>query len=50
MELKEFVKETLIQITKGVKESQGDISDLGGYVNPAVRIGKSIVITGNTSL
>jgi len=38
MELKEFVKETLIQITKGVKESQGDISDLGGYVNPAVRI------------
>lgn len=41
MELKEFVKETLLQITKGVKESQDDILELGGFVNPSIRIGKS---------
>ena len=41
MELKEFVKETLVQITQGVKECQDEIGNLGGFVNPSVRIGKS---------
>ncbi len=41
MELKEFVKEALTQITEGVNEAQSSIRELGGYVNPAVRIGKA---------
>jgi hypothetical protein len=41
MELKEFVKEALTQIVEGVQESQEKIRDLGGYVNPSVRIGKA---------
>jgi hypothetical protein len=36
MELKEFVKETLVQISKGVKESQDAVREIGGYVNPTV--------------
>lgn len=36
MELNEFVKETLTQIVKGVKESQNEIRVQGGYANPAV--------------
>ena len=36
MELNEFVKETLTQIVKGVKESQDEIRGQGGYANPAV--------------
>jgi|BarGraIncu01121A_1022015.scaffolds.fasta_scaffold01699_5 hypothetical protein len=34
MELKEFVKETLIQIIKGVKEAQVAVKEDGGQVNP----------------
>lgn len=34
MELKEFVKETLIQITQGIKEAQNECKKHGGLVNP----------------
>ena len=35
MDLKEFVKETLIQISSGVKEAQDEVRKIGGVVNPA---------------
>jgi len=35
MDLKEFVKETLVQITAGVRDAQGEVRSLGGIVNPA---------------
>jgi hypothetical protein len=53
MELKEFVKETLVQISEGVKESQGSVRTIGGYVNPTVTYaqGKSeLVYFGETAL
>lgn len=34
MELREFVKETLIQVTSGVKEAQEECLKHGGLVNP----------------
>ena len=34
MELDEFIKETLIQITNGVREAQEEIKDTGAYINP----------------
>jgi hypothetical protein len=34
MELKEFVKETLLQLVLGVKEAQEKCSEFGGFVNP----------------
>jgi hypothetical protein len=34
MELKDFVKDTLIQIMEGVKEAQVECKELGGLVNP----------------
>ncbi|TKB43975.1 hypothetical protein [Thalassotalea mangrovi] len=37
MELKEFVKETLIQISAGIKDAQEEIRNSGGVVNPAHR-------------
>ena len=37
MDLKEFVKETLTQIAQGVSESQAQVYQLGGAVNPAMR-------------
>lgn len=37
MELKDFVKETLVQITQGVHESIVQVRESGGYTNPAVR-------------
>ena len=36
MELSEFVKQSLTQIVAGVKASQDEIRNQGGYVNPAV--------------
>jgi len=36
MELQEFVKETLTQISQGVKEAQDSVREIGGYVNPTV--------------
>lgn len=34
MELKDFIKQTLIDITKGVSEAQEEIKDSGAYINP----------------
>ncbi|WP_155273465.1 hypothetical protein [Xanthomonas arboricola] len=34
MELKDFVKLTLVQITQGVKDAQGEVTAIGGNVNP----------------
>ena len=36
MELNEFVKQSLTQIAQGVKNSQEEIRDMGGFANPAV--------------
>ncbi|MCU7850059.1 MAG: hypothetical protein KZQ89_19125 [Candidatus Thiodiazotropha sp. (ex Lucinoma kastoroae)] len=38
MDLKDFVKETLVQISSGVKDAQDDVRALGGYANPAARV------------
>ncbi|NQY89513.1 MAG: hypothetical protein HRT51_17560 [Colwellia sp.] len=38
MELKDFVKEALVQIASGVEESIAAVRESGGYVNPAVKI------------
>ena len=38
MELKEFVKETLIQITEGVKEAQEECKKIGCLVNPMLSV------------
>lgn len=38
MELKDFVKETLVQIASGVEESIAAVRESGGYVNPAAKI------------
>lgn len=35
MELKDFVKETLLQITQGVKEAQEATAEYGGVINPS---------------
>jgi len=35
MDLKDFVKETLVQISKGVQESIEAVRESGGYTNPA---------------
>lgn len=34
MDLKEFVRDTLIQLTEGVKEAQGRCFEMGGLINP----------------
>lgn len=34
MELKDFIKHTLTEITNGVKEAQEEIKDTGAYINP----------------
>lgn len=38
MDLKEFVKETLVQITQGVKEAQVECKEIGGLVNPMLSV------------
>ena len=38
MELSEFVTDTLVQITGGVKKAQEIVRKQGGYVNPAARV------------
>ncbi len=38
MDLKEFVKESLVQITEGVKEAQEECNKLGGLVNPMLNV------------
>ena len=37
MELKNFVKATLVQIAQGVKDAQGEVREIGGSVNPYER-------------
>lgn len=46
MELKEFVKETLLEIVKGVKEAQGAVKKHGATVNPKYVNGDSAQIGG----
>lgn len=41
MELDEFVRETLIQIVRGVTNAQQEVRGLGGFVNPATSSTKS---------
>lgn len=41
MDLKDFVKEALVQIAEGVKESQEIIREHGGYANPATSTSSS---------
>jgi len=36
MDLKEFVREALVQVTSGVREAQDQVREKGGYVNPSV--------------
>jgi hypothetical protein len=38
MDLKDFLKETLVQIASGVKEAQEAVRAHGGFVNPAARV------------
>lgn len=38
MELKEFVKETLLQLTQGVKEAQAECIKHGGLINPMLEV------------
>jgi len=38
MNLKDFVKETVVQIASGVKEAQEAVRAHGGFVNPAARV------------
>ena len=35
MQLDEYIKETLVQIAKGVKGASNEVEELGGRVNPA---------------
>lgn len=37
MELKEFIKEALVQISEGIEAAQTEVRDCGGFVNPAHR-------------
>ncbi|MGD1046335.1 MAG: hypothetical protein ABR936_13580 [Bacteroidota bacterium] len=36
MELKEFVAETLTQLTQGVKQAQEQVKEIGGKINPFI--------------
>jgi hypothetical protein len=45
MELKDFIKETLVQITNGVVEAQDLIKDTGCYINPKGRYANGTVDT-----
>ena len=37
MEIKDFVRETIAQITQAVTDASGEIMSLGGVVNPHAR-------------
>jgi len=39
MDIKDFVRDTLVQISNGVREAQDVVREDGGYVNPAARVG-----------
>lgn len=36
MDLKEYIKETLVQISEGVESAQEEVRNAGGYLNPAI--------------
>lgn len=36
MELYEFIKSTLLQVTKGIKEAQEEVKEYGAIVNPRI--------------
>ena len=38
MDVKEFVRDTLVQISQGVRESQEIVREYGGFINPAARV------------
>lgn len=38
MQLDEFVKSTLVQISKGVRKAAAEVTELGGAVNPCVPV------------
>ena len=38
MELKEYIAETLVQISAGIEAAQNECRDCGGFVNPAYRV------------
>lgn len=46
MDLDEFVKQTLVHISRGVKESQEEVRSLGGFSNPAVYASSSAAAQG----
>lgn len=46
MDLDEFVKQTLVHISRGVKESQEEVRNLGGFSNPAVYASGSAAAQG----
>ena len=35
MKLDEFIKETLVQVVKGVSSASGEVKELGGEINPS---------------
>lgn len=43
MNLQEFLKEALVQISKGIEEAQKELAETGGRVNPALSTGQGIL-------
>ena len=51
MELSDFIKETIVQLTKGISDSQDVVRDLGGIASPPFNTeqkGDTITWAGNT--
>lgn len=46
MDVEEFVKDVLVQICKGVKSAQKEISAVGGSVNPTLSQAPDSAVTG----
>lgn len=46
MELQEFIKQTLLQITSGVKEAQEELKDSGCLINPKSFGNANAIATG----
>lgn len=47
MEIKNFSREALTQISHGIKESMEDVREAGGYTNPAVRTNPKLTETSH---
>lgn len=43
MNLQDFLKETLVQISRGVEEAQKELADTGGRVNPALSTSQGLL-------